>query len=141
MSQVEGTRHDIEPASAAEMPARCQLVRTLYLIAGAIAFALGIVGIALPIMPTVPFMLLAAFCFARSNPAWERRLLEDPRYGPAIRAWRAKRAIARNAKIAAMAGLAGSALLGFLLLDPPWSLLPIGVATICAIWILTRPAP
>ena len=44
---------------------------------GLLALGLGIVGVVLPIMPTVPFLLLAAFCFARSNPAWEQRLLKN----------------------------------------------------------------
>jgi hypothetical protein len=46
----------------------------LYLCAGVLAVAVGTVGIALPLLPTVPFMILAAYCFARSSPALEARL-------------------------------------------------------------------
>ena len=52
------------------------LTRPFWLVAGLFAVGLGILGIALPVLPTVPFFLLAAFCFARSHPAWEQRLLD-----------------------------------------------------------------
>jgi uncharacterized protein len=114
-------------------------VRTLYLILGLIAVALGVVGLFLPIVPTVPFMLLAAFLFARSNPAWERRILEHPRFGPPIRAWRERGAIGRGAKVAAILALSASAGLGLWLLPEPWRWAPLGVAVICGAWIATRP--
>ncbi len=114
-------------------------MRTAYLILGLLAVALGVIGIFLPILPTVPFMLLAAFFFARSNPAWERRILEHPRFGPPILAWRERRAIGRRAKVAAVVALSVSATGGLFLLESPWRYLPLGIALICGIWIATRP--
>ena len=114
-------------------------MRTLYLLSGLLAVALGVVGIFVPVLPTVPFMLLAAFCFARSNPAWERRILEHPRFGPPVRAWRERGAIGRPAKIAAVLALAASAGIGLWLLPEPWRWLPLAVAVICGAWIATRP--
>ncbi|MEQ1540008.1 MAG: YbaN family protein, partial [Sphingorhabdus sp.] len=55
--------------------------RPLYLTGGIVSTVLGVVGIFLPIMPTVPFLILAAFCFARSDPALEARILNHPVYG------------------------------------------------------------
>ena len=52
------------------------MIRWLYMGGGLLAVGLGIIGAFLPIMPTVPFLILAVFCFARSEPEWERRLLE-----------------------------------------------------------------
>jgi len=50
-------------------------MRPLYTAGGIIATGLAAVGAFLPIMPTVPFLLVAVFCFARSNPAWEQKIL------------------------------------------------------------------
>ena len=72
--------------------------RQLYLAGGLISVALGTLGVFLPLLPTVPFLLLATFCFARSNPVWEQRLLDHPRYGPPLREWRERRAISRKGK-------------------------------------------
>lgn len=82
------------------------MARALYLAAGLLCIALGVLGIALPVLPTVPFFLLAAFCFARSRPEWAARLYDHPRYGPAMREWRDRRAISRKAKIASLATMA-----------------------------------
>lgn len=115
-------------------------MRIAWLVFGMLAVAAGVVGVFLPILPTVPFMLLAAFCFARSNPAWERRLLEHPTYGPPIRAWRERGAIGRKGKAAAALGLSGSAVIGWVLLSGPWRFLPLTIAIVCLAWILTRPS-
>ena len=93
--------------------------RPLLLGAGIVSLALGIAGIALPLLPTTPFVLLAAACFAHANPAWERRLLEHPRYGASIRAWRERRAIPAVAKRAAVAMLVISAVGGWFALRMP----------------------
>jgi hypothetical protein len=114
-------------------------VKTVYLILGLLAVVLGVIGIFLPILPTVPFMLLAAFLFARSNPAWEQRILEHPRFGPPIHAWRERGAIGRKAKVASVLALSGSAGLGLWLLPEPWRWLPVGIAVTCGAWIGTRP--
>ena len=60
-------------------------MRRLYLALGLLSLGLGAIGAFLPLLPTVPFLLLAAFFFARGNPAWEKRLLDDPRMAGAAR--------------------------------------------------------
>jgi len=85
-----------------------RLARPFWLAGGLLAIGLGILGIALPLLPTVPFFLLAAFCFARSHPVWEQRLLDHPRYGPPLRQWRTRRAISRKAKLAALTAMGAS---------------------------------
>lgn len=113
-------------------------MRTVYMLVGMIAVTLGTIGLFLPILPTVPFLLLAAFCFARSNPAWERRVLEHPRFGPPILAWRERRAISRRGKTAALLALTASAAAGLLMLDHPWRYFPLAIALVCGTWIATR---
>jgi hypothetical protein len=114
-------------------------VRYAYLIVGATSLLLGGIGIFLPLLPTVPFVILAAFCFARSNPAWERRLLEHPRFGGHIRAWRTRGAISRRGKLLGIASLTASAVAGLMLLDAPTAYIPAAVALISGTWIATRP--
>jgi uncharacterized membrane protein YbaN (DUF454 family) len=89
-------------------------------------------------MPTVPFLLLAAFCFARSNPAWEQRLLDHPTYGPSLRDWRERRAISRRAKLAAVLAMSAGVAFTWLTVGWPWVLISIAVLAICGSWIWTR---
>lgn len=115
-------------------------MRWLWNALGLLSVAIGVVGAFLPLLPTVPFMLLAAFFFARGNPAWEARLLAHPRFGPPIRQWREHGAIGRRAKAVSGTMLAGSAIVGLLMLPAPWEWIPLGVALMSGTFILTRPS-
>lgn len=113
--------------------------RHLWTGAGWCSLGLGAIGVFLPLLPTVPFVILAAFCFARGNPELERWLVEHKAYGPHILAWRERGAISRKGKIAATAAFAASAAIGVWRLPMPWMILPIAAAVIGASWIWTRP--
>jgi uncharacterized membrane protein YbaN (DUF454 family) len=115
------------------------IARRLYLAAGWISVGLGTVGIFLPILPTVPFMILAACCFARSSPALEARLMNHPKYGHHLVAWREKGVVSRRAKWSATAAFIASALIGGLTLALPWSLIPAAVGLVCGTWLWRRP--
>ena len=112
---------------------------TLYRLAGFLSLALGALGVVLPLLPTVPFVILAAFFFARGSPELERRLLEHPRFGHHIRDWRERGAISRKGKIAALVAFGFSAVMGLLLARWPWVLAPVLAALIGGAWIWTRP--
>lgn len=114
------------------------MTRHLYLAAGLICVALGLIGVALPILPTVPFLLLAAFCFARSNPAWEQRLLDHPRHGAGLRDWRDRRAISRRAKVNAIAAMSAGVVFTWLTVGWPWVLISLAVLVLTGSWIWTR---
>jgi uncharacterized protein len=114
------------------------VTRPLYRVGGLICVALGVIGAFLPIMPTVPFLLLAAFCFARSNPEWEQRLLDHPQYGASLRNWRERKAISRPAKVAAIGAMSVGAAVTWLTLGWPWVGVSLAVLTICGSWIWTR---
>lgn len=100
--------------------------------------AIGAVGAFLPLLPTVPFLLLALFCFARGNPVWEQRLLDHSRWGPPLRQWRERRAISRRAKKAALIAMAISVVVTWLTAGWPWVLIPAGVMVLSGTWIWTR---
>ena len=115
-------------------------MRPLWYAAGLLSLALGIVGIALPVVPTVPFLLLAAAAFARSSPRLERRILNHPTYGPPVRAWRERGAISRLAKI--WATLAMGCGVGFSLFVgmPVWVVATqAAICTAIAAYLVTRP--
>lgn len=116
------------------------VIRIGYLLAGIVSLALASLGVLLPLLPTVPFVILAAFCFARSSPALERRLMEHPTFGPHIAAWRSRGAISRKGKTAAAFAFAASALVGLLAMSPPCSLVPAFAAVAGGAWVLTRPS-
>lgn len=115
-------------------------MRPVYLTIGLLSVALGIIGIVLPLLPTVPFMILAAFCFARANPVWERRLLDHPRFGPHIVAWRERGAISKRGKAMALMALAASSVLGFLMLDGWHAWTPLAACLASGAFIVTRPS-
>jgi uncharacterized protein len=73
-------------------------LRILWMGLGATSLALGALGVVLPLLPTVPFLLLAAFCFARSSERVHDWLISHPVFGPPIHDWRANGAIGRRAK-------------------------------------------
>ena len=75
------------------------LVRLLLTGIGILATGLGILGIFLPVLPTTPFLLLAAACFLRSSPAFHRWLLGHPRLGRYIHYYLDGKGIPRKAKI------------------------------------------
>lgn len=116
-------------------------IRFGWLALGVFCVGLGIVGALLPLMPTTIFLILAAGCFARSSPRLEAWLLDHPRFGPTLRAWRRDGAMSRRGKGMACGGMAiGYAI--FLLTARPNAVLAIVVAFVmigCATYIGTRP--
>ena len=76
--------------------------RILLLIVGWLAIALGTLGVFLPLLPTTPFILLAAWCFARSSPRFHYWLLHRSWFGGYLRHWNAHRALPPKAKGRAM---------------------------------------
>ncbi|HEU0204353.1 MAG TPA: YbaN family protein [Burkholderiaceae bacterium] len=78
------------------------LVRGLLLTAGTLCVALGMLGIFLPLLPTTPFLLLAAACYARASRRFYNLLLSNRTFGPLILEWRRHRAIPYRTKISAI---------------------------------------
>ena len=75
---------------------------TLYKSMGFIFLGLGVIGVFLPLLPTTPFLLVSAACFARSSERWHQWLLSNRIFGPMITDWQERKCIARSTKIFAI---------------------------------------
>jgi hypothetical protein len=117
------------------------MFRTLWLIIGLTSLALGIAGVVLPLLPTTPFVLLSAYCFARSSPRLHDWLLAHRIFGPLISNWEQHRAIAPRAKLLAVLSMAVVFGISFLV-GAPERVIIIQAVILPAtcLFILTRPS-
>jgi uncharacterized membrane protein YbaN (DUF454 family) len=109
---------------------------------GAAALGIGALGVVTPLLPTTPFVLLAAFAFARSSDNWHAWLVSHAIFGPMIRDWRAHGAISRRAKAAAVLAMAAAFVIS-MALDAPQGALVLQAIVLAgsAIFVLSRPHP
>lgn len=110
-------------------------------IIGLMFVALGIIGIALPVMPTTIFFILALACFTRSSPKLEAWLLNHPRYGITLRHWQKYKVVPIKAKYCAGIGMLG----GFIFLvystPPIWVIYLVAIIEICVMaYLISRPS-
>lgn len=116
-------------------------MRGVYLVLGFAFVALGFVGAFLPVLPTTPFLILAAACFTRSSRRLENWLLNHPRFGRTLRAWRDHGAIPWRAKLMSLAGVC-TGFLVFWIGSNPGLLLAAGVGALMLAglaYVFTRP--
>lgn len=118
------------------------MTKPLWFVAGLLALGLGLLGIPLPLLPTVPFLLLAAFCFARSSERLHRWLTTHPRLGPPIADWHRHGAIAPRAKAMA-AFVLGATFALSVAMGAPGRVLLIQAVVLpaVALFLFTRPNP
>lgn len=74
-------------------------------ITGLFFVGLAILGAALPVLPTTPFLLVAAACFAKSSPYLYQKLMDNKVFGPLIRDWREHKAIPKKGKRIALTSM------------------------------------
>jgi len=98
--------------------------RPLIRLAGALFLAIAALGLVLPLLPTTPFVLLAAGCFAQSSERMHRWILANGAFGPIVRDWHDRRCVTCRVKaiaIGSMAAVGGSSL-AFALDSVAWRL-------------------
>jgi uncharacterized membrane protein YbaN (DUF454 family) len=116
--------------------------RLTWLVIGVVALALGALGIALPLLPTTPLVLLAAFAFARSSDRLHQWLLEHEIFGALIDNWRRYGAISRRAKIVSVISMAAILVLSLVMAAPTHVIvIQVVVLGFAAAFILSRPLP
>jgi uncharacterized membrane protein YbaN (DUF454 family) len=118
-------------------------VRAIYMAAGLVMTALGIVGAFLPLLPTTPFLLVAIWCFSRSSPRLEHWLLNHRTLGPPLVNWQREGAISARTKVVAVCLIAASYGFFWYRTQPsPLAAVAVGlVLSASALFILTRPLP
>ncbi len=95
------------------------MMRPFYILAGGLSLALGGVGVVMPLLPTTPFVLLGAACFAKGSPRLHGWLERHALFGPIISNWQREGAIAPRAKSIAVVTMAATLLVSILLRAPP----------------------
>ncbi len=104
------------------------------------ALLIGLVGIAVPVLPTVPFLIVAAWAGGKGWPALEERLLANEKYGPQIRCWRERGVVPRRPKIVATTMMLGSAIMLQFTSVSMWLRVGAPLAMLAvAIWLWRRP--
>ena len=115
-------------------------MRLVLIVVGLVSVGLGAAGIVLPLLPTTPFLLLAALCFSRGSQRFHRWLLSHRLLGPYIRGYVEKRGIPLRAKILAIAFLWVTIFSTALLVVDAWMVrgVLLGIAAGVTVHIATR---
>lgn len=117
-------------------------VRAALVVAGSGFVVVGLAGIFLPVLPTTPFLLLAAACYARASQRFYNALLNSRLFGPAILEWQQHRAIPWRSKLAAIALLfltLATSIIFFL--QDPWLRLGLALFGLAlAVWLWRIPS-
>lgn len=117
-------------------------LRYALLLCGWLALGLGVLGIALPVLPTTPFLLLAAACFLRSSKGLYAWLVSSPRFGPHINDYLEERRLQRRTKVVALVMLWVSVLSSAYFFVDLFAvdLLLIAIAAVVSVYLLRLPS-
>lgn len=116
--------------------------RGLYQALAYLSLALGIVGAFLPVLPTTPFLLLAAWAAARGSPRLHTWLYSHPRFGAPLIAWEQKGAVSTGAKWVACVFMSISWVIMYLQTQTPAVPVVTGVLFVCVGgFLISRPTP
>jgi uncharacterized membrane protein YbaN (DUF454 family) len=134
---ADPTLATLEPEAT---PDRSRPVRVVFAVIGTIALAIGVLGIVLPILPTTPFLLLAAACYARASTRLYGWLLGQSSLGPVITRWRKSGSLAPGVKVRAIVIVVVTFALSILLVDGTLvRALLLGTAAILTVFLARLP--
>ena len=118
------------------------IARSVWLVVGLLALGLGGLGVVLPLLPTTPFLLVAAAAFARSSPRLEQWLLNHRLFGALIANWQRHGAIDRSTKWFAVLSMVAVFVLSLALgVSDTVLVVQAVVLTACGAFVVSRPAP
>lgn len=116
------------------------VARGLLLVLALLSLVLGVIGIFVPVLPTVPFILLSAWAAAKSSPRLLAWLEGHTAFGPMLTEWRRGGVVRRRAKWLATVAMSGSALIMLLTLPKRWmALMAIAIMACVLVWLWRRP--
>ncbi len=95
------------------------IIKPLLITIGFLSLGLGALGVVLPLLPTVPFVLLAALCFAKSSERFHQKLMQSRVFGPMIHHWQTTRSMPRRSKYVAIVSIVASGALSVSLINIP----------------------
>lgn len=108
-----------------------RIKKLLFMVVGCIGVALGALGVVLPILPTVPFLLLAAFCFARSSERLNNWFTGTKLYRNNLESYVRGDGMTRKTKIKIMATVTALMTVGFIMMDQ----VPVGRIVLACVWL------
>ncbi len=137
--RAAGTGEVASPSTATGRP---RPVRVFFVVLGTVFLAIAAVGIVVPILPTTPFVLLAAACYLRASTTLHERLLRSRTFGPTVVAWQEHRAIPPRAKAIAIVMVTGTFVVSIVFVAEHL-VLQLGLAAFGAslvVWLARRPS-
>lgn len=137
--QRVGTPDTMRPMPATAPDQRPPWQRMLWLAAGGLSLGCGLLGLVLPLVPTVPFVLLAAFCFSKGSERCDRWICEHRHFGPMVRDWRNHRAVPLRGKWIATVMMSISSVGALFLVPMPWGAAPAICCAAVAAWMWSLP--
>jgi uncharacterized membrane protein YbaN (DUF454 family) len=117
-------------------------VRVVLVAAGTLCVGLGVLGLFVPVLPTTPFLLLAAACYARASNRFYNWLLRNRTFGPTIREWRRYRSIPYRTKLTAIGlmALTLASSIVFFVRNPALQAALAAFGVVLAVWLYRIPS-
>jgi len=117
---------------------RQKSMQIFLIISGWLCIILGVIGVFLPLLPTTPFILLAAYCFSRSSPRFHKWILSHRFFGPIVKNYESGKGLPRKIRFRGLMlmwlGMIGS----MIIIQKLWAVIILGVIGVCVTVYLYR---